>query len=73
MRMLLQCCLLTLIVFDMVVLGRLIVRGWPTYAVLDKSGWVLKPVPFTAMDVCILIGILLAHAGIGYLYFHRRS
>src|SRR5438445_13874589 len=73
MRTFLQYCLLTLIAFDVVVLGRLAFRGWPTHAVSGESGWVLKRVPFTTTDVRILIVILFAHAVVGYLYFRRRS
>lgn len=73
MRTFLQCCLLTLIAFDLLVLGRLALRGWPTNAVSGESGWALKAVPFTETDLRILIVILLAHAVVGYLYFRRRS
>lgn len=73
MRTFIQCCVLTLIAFDMVVLGRVAFRGWPTRAVSGESGWILRPVPFTATDFRILIVILFAHAVVAYLYFRRRS
>jgi hypothetical protein len=73
MRTFLQCCLLILIAFDLVVLGRLAFRGLPTHAVSGESGWALKPVPFTETDVTILVVILLAHAVVGYLYLRCRS
>jgi hypothetical protein len=73
MRTSLQCCVLTLLALDILALGTLAVRGWPTRLVRSGANWIPERVPMTATDYQIVGVIILAHLVCGYFYFRHRS